>query len=324
MKELISVIMPVHNGEDYLTTAIDSVLNQSYSELELIVVNDGSTDQTSDILKSYTDPRLKILDVEKSGLVEALNHGLNLAKGSYIARMDADDICEPDRLEKQASWLKNNADIGIVCSDINKINSRGEIIGKETYSGLNSEILREALLYKRRIKPVIHPSIMMRREVYEKVGGYRNYHNAEDHDLWLRCLDYFGFSRLPIPLLKYRVNQQGVSHLNTSQQLLSAALSAVNYKVSCMTGVDIYVDRADLLNLAKENLSNSIIPSAAKSIQYFRRVKYDISNRSFINAAKSILSGLINCGAGIHPYINQKRLGAEVDRVSLKIANKIK
>ncbi len=106
---VVTVLLPAYNAENYICRAVDSVLGQTFSDFELLIINDGSTDSTQSLLESYTDPRIKLINMpENVGLIDVLNHGLSLASGKYIARMDADDICLPTRLEKQFKFLEQN------------------------------------------------------------------------------------------------------------------------------------------------------------------------------------------------------------------------
>jgi len=322
--KFISVVMPVHNGARYLAEAVDSVLGQSYANFELIVVDDGSTDETSQILAGYRDPRLVVARRERLGLVGALNEGLRLTRGAYIARMDADDICENTRLEVQAGFLDSHPDIHLICTDITTIDMNGRVIGKETERGLTSRALANALLFRGKIKPIIHPSVMMRREVYLRVGGYRNFVGAEDSDYWLRCVDDFEFARLPEPLLRYRINVDGISFKRTSQQVLSAMLCAVTHRVSSTTGVDIYETRSDLWSLAETLLSaEDLLPPTIRSIDHFRDFKWALRRGSPAAAYRALLRGMLDSGLLLIPYVHMKRLTGAVDAVTGIIEAKV-
>lgn len=124
----VSVVMSVYNGEKYLPETIDSILNQTFKDFEFIIINDGSTDKTAKILTSYDDPRIRIFNQENMGLTKSLNRAISLAKGEYIARMDADDISYPERLKKQVDYLNKNPDIGLVGSKYIRIDKRGRKI----------------------------------------------------------------------------------------------------------------------------------------------------------------------------------------------------
>ena len=128
---LVSVVMPVYNGEKYLKEAIDSVLSQSYQNIELVIVNDGSTDSGSQIVKKYTDPRIRFVENESnSGIVYSRNKGLESATGKYVATLDSDDIALPDRIEKQVLFLENNSEYGMCGTFFSTIDSAGMFVKK--------------------------------------------------------------------------------------------------------------------------------------------------------------------------------------------------
>ncbi|HGF9542707.1 TPA: glycosyltransferase family 2 protein, partial [Acinetobacter baumannii] len=127
---LVSVVLPAYNAELYLKEAIDSVLSQTFTDFELIILNDGSIDRTEEIILSYNDSRIVYVKNEKNlGLIGTLNKGINLAKGKYIARMDADDICLPERFKKQVDFLEKNNEIDLIGTNAIKINNNGDRIG---------------------------------------------------------------------------------------------------------------------------------------------------------------------------------------------------
>lgn len=242
----VSVILPVRNGMPFLREAIDSVLMQDFEDFELIVINDGSSDGTRSYLGGVSDQRLTIIDTHGTGLVAALNLGLRHCKGKYIARMDADDICMPNRLRTQVVVLDSDASIGVTCSDIERIDEEGRAIGSERDIIESSDDLREALTERRRMKPIVHPSVMIRSELIGSVGGYRNYQNAEDRDLWLRLVDICGFYRIPSVLLKYRITAGGISRIHRESQQGNSLLAVFNYLLKLETQVDLYTDHPNV------------------------------------------------------------------------------
>ena len=260
--------MTVYNGEDYLREAIDSILKQTYTNFEVILVNDGSNDATSEIIRGYKDPRLKPIHLEHVGLVNALNAGISYCTGEFIARMDADDRALAERFAVQIEFFTRNANVDIVCSDIAIINRSGEISNVQRQSNIDSDTVRDAMLYRKIIKPIIHPSVMMRRKVLLELDGYRDFPAAEDHDLWLRAVDKFKFARISEILLEYRVHGAGISRTKRLVQTVSAVMSAVNYIVFTRCGVDMYYDKKDLfaqtLEAIQSELQNKVMgPSGA-------------------------------------------------------------
>ena len=151
----MSVIMPVYNGEKYLKEAIDSILNQTFSDFEFIIVNDCSSDNTEDIIKSYKDNRIVYLkNEENSGVATTLNRGLDIAKGEYIARMDADDISLPKRFEKQVDFMDKNKNC-IICGSNTEL--FGAISGR-TYVPLTDSAIRATVIFS---SPFTHPTVMI-------------------------------------------------------------------------------------------------------------------------------------------------------------------
>ena len=181
----ISVIMGVFNTpKDYIKASIDSILNQTYSNFEFIICNDGCTDDSFDyIKKTFKDDRIVLLENESNrGLAYTLNHCLEYAKGDYIARMDTDDISNLNRFEEQVKVLDNYSEIGVVNSNINVFDEKG-IYGERIYN----QIITKKDFVKN--NPIVHPVVMVRKECYQKVDNYRDekktYRN-EDYDLFMR------------------------------------------------------------------------------------------------------------------------------------------
>jgi glycosyltransferase involved in cell wall biosynthesis len=187
----ISVIMAAFNEETGIERAIDSLLAQTFREFELIIVNDGSTDETVSVIKSYDDPRIHLLNKPNSGLADSLNFGLRHAHGEFIARLDADDQAAPDRLQRQFAYMATYQDIGVLGS---------WVYIKNASTGLETKFCpptgdRSLRTYLKRDNPFAHSSVMIRRPVLEKVGGYSLIHPGEDYDLWIKIA---GISQLEI------------------------------------------------------------------------------------------------------------------------------
>ena len=184
----VSVVMPVYNAEETVLRALDSLRAQTIPELEIIVVNDGSTDATMDLLHHQHD--IMLLDHSHRGIAPALNDGLTAASGDYIARMDADDLCHPARMELQASYLDVYSEIGLVGSRVGFGGDRKKQAGYAAYvDWINTLITPEAIALNRFVEsPFAHPSVMFRRELFEKYGAYRVGPFPEDYELWLRWM----------------------------------------------------------------------------------------------------------------------------------------
>ncbi len=208
----ISVLMTAYNSEPYIAAAIDSILNQTFSDFEFIIINDGSTDKTAEIVRRYTDKRIRFIDNKKNrGLIAVLNQGLDLCRGEYIARMDSDDISMPTRFAAQVEYMDANPDVGI-------LGTAGQNFGANTDINYSPEIVDAAELL--RGVAFYHPSVMMRKSVLDKYNlRYDpNYYLVEDYELWTRALRYTKLRNLPQVLIKYRVHAASVSNANSKLQ----------------------------------------------------------------------------------------------------------
>lgn len=223
---LVSIIMPVFNGEKYLREAIESVLRQTYRNFEFIIINDCSTDRTEEIILSYSDPRIRYYKNEKNlHVAETLNRCISLAKGDFIARMDADDICMPKRIECQVRYLQKHSDLDGCGTWAIKIDSGGRKTGF-LRGYLNSEMAACSALFT---VPFVHPSVMFRSPVIRKELYNMNIRGAgQDLELWSRLsIRGYRFNNIPIHLLKYRIHSENVSSKNNTRiyEITKRALS---------------------------------------------------------------------------------------------------
>jgi SAM-dependent methyltransferase len=175
----VSIVMPVFNGARYLRAAVNSILEQTWADFEFIVVDDGSTDETSAILKSYSDERLHVHRIEHAGLIPALNTGVARCHGRYLARMDADDISYPDRIEREVAWLEAHADCDLVTCRADQIDSAGRIVGQHPAFDP-----RDMLLELAAGNPIVHGSVMLRRSALPPGPLYGE--RPEDYRLWVQ------------------------------------------------------------------------------------------------------------------------------------------
>ena len=202
----VSVIMPVYNGAKYLREAVDSILRQSFRDFEFIILDDGSTDSTWEILQSYDSPSVVLLHNEENiGLPRSLNKALAVARGKYIARIDADDTAEPNRLERQLAFLQHHPEVGLLGTGSKMLY---EDLGYERLRRppLTNLELRSALV---RRNPFMHSSVMMPRRVLEVVGGYNErLVKSIDYDLWVRIGSNYRLANLPDVLAIKRAHGQ--------------------------------------------------------------------------------------------------------------------
>ncbi|HLG03569.1 MAG TPA: glycosyltransferase [Bacteroidia bacterium] len=200
---LVSVIIPVYNAETFVAEAVQSILDQTLTDFELLVLDDGSTDKSVAILERFHDKRIQIRRSEKNtGLIATLNRGLDLAKGRYIARMDADDISLPARLAKQVDFLEKNPSAGVVGTATTSFGNEKQIITR--YLQTHGEICT-VLLFN---SAMSHPSVMLRNSVLKQFGLRYDpqFLHAEDYDLWTRIAVVSELANLPEVLLMYRVH----------------------------------------------------------------------------------------------------------------------
>lgn len=232
MSEKISVIMPVYNeSKEYVEQSLDSLLKQTYKNIEILVTVDNPKNYK--VIKyltaqSLNDQRLIILENEKNlGLPKSLNRALKVATGSYVARMDADDISKKNRLYSQLSFLKREG-LDLVASNVLDIDETGKILGTGTeYPTIPSKIYK----YLRYGDCLPHPTWLGRRKVFESLEGYRNIAACEDYDFILRGrLAGFNYGVIEKPLLYYRINTQGISQTNSMRQVLTSYVLQDAYK----------------------------------------------------------------------------------------------
>lgn len=215
----ISVILPVFNAAAYVRQAVESVLAQTFSDFELVVIDDGSTDGSDRLLSELArmDSRIRLLAQENQGYSRTLNTAFQLAGGEFIARMDADDICLPMRFELQRQFLTDHPEIGVVGSRVLLIDPEGAPVCESFLEQHHEEIDRCHMAFCG--SAIAHPSVLIRASLLGDVGGYRTeFEPAEDLDLWLRLAERTRLANIPQALLKYRLLEKSVSHTRRSEQ----------------------------------------------------------------------------------------------------------
>lgn len=240
----VSVVMSVYNQEPYVKESINSVLAQTYSNFELIIIDDGSTDKSDDIVRTFTDSRIRYYLNEKNmGIVATSNRGLSLAKGRYIARLDSDDNAAPDRLERQVSFLESNPEIGLVGSYFETIESVPRVVRPP----LTHEEISDTLLVDNCFG---HSTVMFRRELFElngleypDVGG-----GAEDYAFYLASIPFVRMANIPDVLLFYRVHEAQISNVQNALQTSFANEVRIRY-VEKRLGRPLLQDEQDVHNL---------------------------------------------------------------------------
>ena len=211
MSDLVSVIMPIYNASRYLEDAIRSIQDQSFGNWELLCLDDGSQDNSASIARSIAahDDRVRCFQFENRGIVPTLNDGIRLSNGALIARMDSDDVSEPNRFQCQIDFLSTNPHIAMVGSACTVINTESNPVARRSYPS-TPEAIKTRLI---KGNCLCHPSMMMRRDALAEFDGpYRApFLFAEDYDLWLRVSEHHKMANLEVPLLRYRVDSSGLT-----------------------------------------------------------------------------------------------------------------
>ena len=223
----VSVVMSVYNGEKYLASAIDSILSQTFTNFEFIIINDGSIDRTFEILNEYekSDSRLRIFHQENMGLTKSLNKAVSLANGIYIARQDPDDKSLPERLEKQVKFLDQNPDMVLVGTVFQVIDENDDVVGV-TKVPLLDEQIRTRLISSNCFG---HGTVMIRKSCLEKTGAYdESFKYAQDYELWLRLSEKFKVSNLNETLYIWRKRNDAASERNKYEQEEYARIAVQN------------------------------------------------------------------------------------------------
>lgn len=235
----ISVLISVYNGETWLSDSLNSILNQSFVDFEVIVISDGSTDNTNCIINNFSkiDSRVKPIYKQNTGLADSLNLALKVAVSPIVARLDADDLSSPERLELQFNYYNSDADVILLGSWNSFINADGIYIRTLSYPTSSKKLIRNLLV---RREFFTHSSAMFDRSLALRLGGYRAcLTRCEDHDLWLRMSNYGKIACIPISLISYREHNNNISNLKGgSIQFQEKIASVVAYYIQKFSGID--------------------------------------------------------------------------------------
>ncbi len=214
----VTVLMPVYNGQKYLRPAIESILNQTYKDFEFLIINDGSKDNSLDIIKRYADKdsRIRLITRPNKGLVATLNEGLAKARGEYIARMDCDDISLKKRLKTEVDYLDSHPDVGLVGSNYSIIDGRGKVL-VSTNVFTHPDDLKLCLVTCNQYG---HGSVMIKRSVLKQVGNYdKSVGHLEDYDLWIRISRVTRVANIEEPLYRWRKTAGSITGANLELQI---------------------------------------------------------------------------------------------------------
>lgn len=278
--------MSVYNSEKYLAEAIESVLNQTYRNFEFIIVNDGSQDNSLDIIQKYQkkDNRIILIDRENKGLPYSLNEGISIARGEYIARMDADDICHPKRFKKQLEYMQMH-NLDICGSFVDSFNNKGTY-NKISYP-TNDRDIKFTLLFH---CCLAHPSVIIKRKVFDKIRYDVNYKQAQDYRLWIDAAkENFTFGNIPEALLQYRIHEEQVTISKSKNQQTFARKIRANYALRFGVDVAQLISKIDYISgncnrkIFKSVLSDTVELAKSKKISKISlfsilRYLYNVAN----------------------------------------------
>lgn len=225
---LVSIVMPVRNAEAYIVESLKSILRQTYSNLEILVINDGSSDRSLDLIRQANDPRIVVMGgKEELGITVRLNQGISSSNGKYIARMDADDICALDRIERQVMHMEANPAIAVLGTGAAYVDARNRVVGGPRPSPIDDESIKWRMITSRCL---VHPSVMLRSDVIKPHGYSEDYRYAQDLELWLRLAAAgHRFANLPEILLLQRQHSDAVSASHREQQIHFATRALMDY-----------------------------------------------------------------------------------------------
>ena len=269
----ISCVLPVFNGLPYFESAVDSVLKQSFGDFELLLIDDGSTDGSGDVCRALArrDMRIRLMSKPNSGIVETLNLGIALAQAPYVARMDADDICHPDRFARQIEYLEEHPEVVVLGSRIDVIDAEGRFVHRpravvwmRDFGGFPSGGIA-----------LCHPTVMFRRDAFLKTRGYSElYHAAEDYALWLEMSAQGAVTQLADYLLRYRVHEGSVSRVKLDRQRFSCLKAELVYEARLRGRETSLIERFEQCDQLDELLAlltpgDSALPSKRAVMAYF-------------------------------------------------------
>ncbi len=318
---LVSIILPVYNAQDYLKESLDSILNQTYTNFEFIILNDGSKDESEKVILGYTDPRIRYVSHPNMGLAGTLNVGLSLANGTYIARQDQDDISRPDRLEKQVRFLEEHPSVLLLGTRATIFSDSSSEVRVHDHA-THPAILKFDLLFD---NPFVHSSVMFRRKDIELIGNYNTDRSFfEDFELWSRFSSKGSVANLREVLVEYRHHDQGLSK-TTGYFKEDARYAQTLRNIEALMGKEnalynelaalFHWDTAKLKGFSKQELFNGLTDIANKIKETFPDDTALVEAR--LQQYKKIIAYRLNINA------RRKFAGNFFKLLRLKIENKL-
>ena len=311
----ITVLMPVYNCELYIKEAVGSILNQTFTDFEFLIIDDASTDNTVKIIKEYNDSRIKLIEKPvNTGYTNSLNYGLKIAKGKYIARMDGDDISFPERFAKQIAYLDVNPDVVLCGTSYEIIGETKRTIIPENHNAIKLTLLKENC--------IAHPSVMIRKDVLYKFSIDYDIlkEPAEDYDMWVRLLPIGKLHNLQEVLLKYRIHTKSVSRRRNDAQ----EKSTIETKIQLLNHLDFVLEPFELEVLKKCYKRNITI--SFSEFKIFKQIQYKliVSNTAFFFEPVGFKKFVIELEADVlrKCFLRQKKYSPSVYFEYLKIKYK--
>lgn len=284
---LISVVIPVYNAERYILKALRSVCEQTYRNLQIIVLDDGSTDRSKQLIESVVDERIQLVSRENRGLIATLNEGVQLSNGKYIARMDADDICLPDRFTRQLAYFESHVDFGLLFSGIEYIDTAGNVIRKKA-SNESREIEPVELLFG---CPVCHPSAMFNMNMLTKADIKYNpdFDKAEDFELWTRLASMTKIGILSDILFQYRIHSESITSKNSHEQR-NTAVRAIMKNLSNLECKKVESSLGVIYNNHQGVESTTLtMMSLSKVFFLLKQINQDFSQQKYLSKSYYLL-----------------------------------
>lgn len=326
---LVSFIMPVYNAADFLTETIHSILEQTYENFEVIAINDGSTDDSLKILQKYSkiDTRIKVISRENKGLVKTLNEAIDRSSGDFLARIDSDDLCTPNRLQLQVEAFMKNPNAALCCGFFEIFSEEGEFISKEVRPYEQFDLKR--LLYTR--NAIAHASVMLRKSALPKDPYSDKVGPTEDYELWSRLAKDYDFICIPKIIMRYRVNTNGIMHTIGDQQWIHMERNINEYwkrmgppplrKISdTRAAMSKYLYETRLKGYGPEIIRMMLEAEAQLAIKCMKRGLVGYGLKLFVLTALSSRTGLRACRKKIY-VISKNMLSSKLQPKKKILAN---
>lgn len=278
---VVSFVLPFCNEERSLSKAVDSVLQQTFTDFELILVDNGSSDNSLKIALSWEkrDKRVRVIQEPRQGIAYALNRGIDMAKGKYIARMDADDVSYPMRCERQTNYLNTHPSVGLVAGRVHHASSLEESEGMQYFVDWNNSICTSDQIFLNRFieTPVIHPSVMFRKSLVQTYGGYRQGAFPEDYELWLRWLHQgVVFTKLEEPVIIWNDHGQRLTRTNERYSRKAFYQVKTNYLVKHLKQYNPFYPRVVVFGAGRTARRRArLLMNKGIDIEFFVDIKHN-------------------------------------------------